>query len=373
MPIAGLSNREPSFPRLGVIKKGGVKPQTGNRPGANLTFFRFDTDDTAAAALWKEAYPGEPREIHVFMAYPRPEQCFSAWKELWGKTGISHRCDGDRCVLHRKQDGSLSNEPVPCPGGCKEIGRLQVLLPALRRFGVVTVQTHSKNDIIELDGNLRAAYAQIGTLSGVPFVLKRAERIITKRDSAGKPFQGPEWLLTLEVDSKWVEKKFLQMQEEAMNGRLSQTHQSLALPSQSVMETEHGSVDVSTGELIDAPDDMEETDAEDGQWVPALDTEPSGGLGWPAPETKPEPEMPGDNPKVPPVYRGDPDSESPVDSPQHRTLMARLNFAGYKSEDSRHELIRLATGGRTTSSKEMTSPEAQSLLNWLPMPGPKAK
>ena len=48
MPIIGLTDRPASFPQIGILRKGAPKPERG--PGRDLKHFRFDTDDTDAAA-----------------------------------------------------------------------------------------------------------------------------------------------------------------------------------------------------------------------------------------------------------------------------------------------------------------------------------
>ena len=197
--------REASFPCIGKIRKGGVKPENGKAPGKDLTYFRFDTDDERANKMFHAVYGPEPSEINVYLPYQTAEQNFSCWQEAYLAGGLQHRCDGETCVIWLMPDGKkYSTEPKPCPGGCKEVGRLMVIIHELQRFAYVAVETHSINDIITLQENLQAVELLRGDLRGIPFVLKRRPKEISTPAGDGKRSRREKWLLSIEVDPAWA-------------------------------------------------------------------------------------------------------------------------------------------------------------------------
>src|SRR5262245_40522860 len=114
--IIGLTDRAPAFPELGVLRKGAAKPDSGNKPGADLKHFRFDSDDADAAKLFKEIYGDEPRSIRVLVPFATVDENFEAWREAWTASSLQHRCDGRMTVRLLTQRGTYTDEPKPCPG-----------------------------------------------------------------------------------------------------------------------------------------------------------------------------------------------------------------------------------------------------------------
>lgn len=203
MPIKGLTDRQASFPQIGVLRKGA--PKTGNKPGEDLRHFRFDTDDTRAAEMFRGAYGNEPTEINIYFAYQTPEENFHAWQEEYSKSSLKHRCDGQTAVLWLdERTGKYSQVPKPCPGGCKPTGRLLVIVPELQRFAYVVVGTTSIHDIMRVTQNLEALYAMRGDLRGIPFVLRRTPEMISTPTSDGGRARREKWLLSVEALPEWV-------------------------------------------------------------------------------------------------------------------------------------------------------------------------
>lgn len=216
MPIKGLTDRGASFPRLGVLRKGGEKVNE-KRPGADLTYFRFDTDDAAAAAAFAHTYGTEPRHINVFLPYATTDENFQTWQEAWTAASLQHRCDGQMCTIWLQGDGTYSQKPIPCPGGCKQVGRLMVIVPELRRFAYVTVQTTSLHDIMTLHENLLAAEMLRGDVRGIPFVLSRKPReISTPSGSNGQRARREKWLLSIEPSPVWTAYQLQAMEQVAL-------------------------------------------------------------------------------------------------------------------------------------------------------------
>ncbi len=222
MAIKGLTDRNaPKFPRIGFLRKGGPKRERNGKEimGIDLDHFRFDSDDIDACAAFVEAYGNEPKQINVFFPWPDVDQNWQAWCEEYTASALQHRCDGETCVLWLdKATGEYSTDPKPCPGGCKEIGYLNVIIPELGRMAYVTVLTHSINDIMEIQNNLEAYQLLGGQLRGVPFVLRRIERKIStpsgKND--GKRARRAKWLMHLETKPEWTRLKLAGMEMDAI-------------------------------------------------------------------------------------------------------------------------------------------------------------
>ena len=184
MPIVGLTDRQRSrYPEVGIIRKGEPKPESGNRPGKDLSYFRMDTKDEGVQQLWDELYPKEPRELMVTLPYRTVEENFSAWMEEYVAGGMVHRCDGVYVVQRRNRDGQMEmfegDDRPKCPGGCSIVGRLSVILPQMRRMSTVMVLTGSINDVLNLTDNLNAFYDIRQNLCGIPFILRRVEKMIS--------------------------------------------------------------------------------------------------------------------------------------------------------------------------------------------------
>lgn len=217
--------REAAFPCVGRLRKGGKKEtktitKNGQQKeietyGKDLTYFRFDSDDARAVAHFRAAYGDEPVEVNVFLPHQTAAQNFSCWQEAYVAGGLTHRCDGETCVIWL--DGTkYRTDPKPCPGGCKEVGRLMVIIPELQRFAYVTVETHSVNDIIRLQENLQAVEFLRGDLRGIPFILKRTPVEISTPTPDGKRARREKWLLSIEVDPAWAALQLESMHRAAL-------------------------------------------------------------------------------------------------------------------------------------------------------------
>ena len=216
MPIKQLVRDSSSFPRLGKLRKGGKKrpgKNGGEIMGTDLKFFRFDSPDADAMATFTREHGTDPTSIPVYLVHPTPEEAFQFWKEDHQGGNLMHRCDGETCVLWRKPDGTMSFEPKPCPGGCSKIGTLFIILPSLKRFAYVAVETHSTHDILQLQENLNAAYALFGDLTRIPFLLSRRDRQVSYTDKNGT-HKVTKSLLYLEPDQKMMEMRLLTVDRE---------------------------------------------------------------------------------------------------------------------------------------------------------------
>lgn len=224
MPIQGLTTRDGSFFELGIIRKGGAKTDS-HKPGPDLDFFRFVSADRQAMDAFKKVFGDQPREIDFVVPFPTLEENFEAWREAYVASGLSHRCDGVTCVAWRDERGKMQFTPKPCPtptdeqrknGGCKQVCRMKIIIPALKRFAFITVTSTSIYDIISLHQQLLGVQlANDGNLRGVPLILRRVQREISTPSKDGRA-RRKKWLLCIEPHQSWVEKKLLEHHNQAM-------------------------------------------------------------------------------------------------------------------------------------------------------------
>jgi len=228
MPIVGLTNQKPQFPQIGQLRKGEWDKEKGM--ARDLDYFRFTSDIPEVVERFHAFYGDEPRLINVFLPYPTADENWEAWYEEYLASGLIHRCDGEFVTRYRDQKTGQYVDPPPntmkCPyhsgekertknrPGCQPQGRLQVVVREFKRFAYVMVMTTSKNDIINLDAQLRQLENINGSLTGIPMILmRRPERISTpKMKKEGDQWvqtterqRRESWLLSLEASPEWAE------------------------------------------------------------------------------------------------------------------------------------------------------------------------
>jgi len=243
-PIKGLTNQAPEFPQIGELRKGAPKPESGDRPGKDLTYFRFTSDLPEVVAAFESAYDGEPRLINAFLPFPYVDENWEAWQEAYVAGGLKHRCDGEYVVRIQNDDGTYTDpEPgtVKCPGGCKPSGRLKILIPELRRLASVLVLTTSLWDIHNLDKQLRALYEIKSDLRGIPLQLRRRPQK-KSMPQKGKRVRREMWLLSIEAAPTYVELQLAAQEAAALP----------QLPSGMVdaPEVDEITIDGTTGEIV---------------------------------------------------------------------------------------------------------------------------
>ena len=226
MPILPLQrNRAPQFPCIGKLRKGGAKRRNAQGKeimGVDLNYFRFTTDDAHAAETFAAYYGAQPQSIDVLLPYATTAENFGAWLEEYTAGGMARRCDGETQHFHRDADGKGNTTPVKCERlcgrkcGCKEVGRLAVIVPQLARLASVTVETHSLYDIMQLTENLQAAEALRGDLRGIPFILSRRDREISTPGEGGKRTRRTKSLLFIEPNPEWVARQLESMRLAAL-------------------------------------------------------------------------------------------------------------------------------------------------------------
>lgn len=219
MPIIGLTDQiQPKYPRLGKLRKGGERPANGNAPGPDLDHFRFVSENEEIVAAFVEAYGETPRLINVYLPHATPAEAFPTWAEVWGATGLVHRCDGKNMTIWL-EEGKYIRGSKPCMGGHKDndylkdaVGRLDVVIPELVMagyVGYVTLETHGKHDMLGILSTLQAVSDEgRRDLRGIPFVLRRVQESVSTPGfgkQAGKRSRVNKWLVKLEPASTWVQ------------------------------------------------------------------------------------------------------------------------------------------------------------------------
>lgn len=255
MPILSLTRQSSSLPPLGKLYKGGKKRKKINDKGKEFEimgldqpYFRFESQDPDAMRMFEREYGNEPTSIKIFLVHDTPEKAFQFWMEDWDGGNLIHRCDEKDCVIWRQPNGKMSTEPKPCPGGCKRVGRLYFVVPALRRFASVMLETHSIHDILQLQDNLNIAYERIGNLSEFPFLLSRRDKQITYVGDDQKPHKITKSLLYLEPQPDVLEQRMRRLE-------IQRIREAGLLPDTKYLTESGRTVNQNTGEILDDDDD----------------------------------------------------------------------------------------------------------------------
>lgn len=247
MPIIGLTNQTAQWPTIGTLRKGAEKSERS--PGRDLDHFRFDTDDTIAAAAFESAYGKQPREVTICLPHRTLDQNFMAFRESWTASKLNHRCDGEQCYSYN-QHGVLAPNSIKCPDidkqnkSCKQVGRLSVIVYGLQRYALVTVLTTSIHDIVALSQQLGAIEALRADLSGIPLLLSRVEKEISMPKSDGTRVRVKKWMLQIEVSPEWATLQLQSMQRQAL--QMPAPVLELAAP---IEDERH--IDHDTGEILE--------------------------------------------------------------------------------------------------------------------------
>jgi hypothetical protein len=232
-PIAGLTDRAPSFREIARLRKGSPKSQ-GLK---DLTYFRpdFRPDEKAAAATFKQYYGDQPTMINVRLAFPTVEQNWDASLEAYNTTGLLAKTDGVKFIYLRDnktgrvivRDGEPEIDFDPTmpiysywsekkkqdiPVFARPIGRLKVLIPELRVLNYVTLITHSWYDCGRISEQLHAiamVAQNVGMpLTMVPLVLtRRPEQVPCSTGDGGRVMKTMS-LVNIDVRPDWAESQF---------------------------------------------------------------------------------------------------------------------------------------------------------------------
>lgn len=280
MPIKGL-RIEPSFPLLGRIKKGepyGEEERAARKRLRELNYFRLDTDRPDVREKWNQLVGEKPTRLHIILPYAEMDRVWQYWLTEWDARGIVHRCDGETCVLWRKEDGTYSTDPKPCPyasgqkqrtpqaPGCVPEGRLRVLVREMLSkeagfVGYFEVLTHSWTDIRNITSCLAAIVSEHGVrdLRMLECDLYRKETVTRYVDPKTKERRtSRHYAIYLEPNPDWVRRQLAMRRAELL---------ALPMPEETVNpdtgEVEYrGILEEVSEEDIVPPTDVEVLDAE---------------------------------------------------------------------------------------------------------------
>lgn len=274
MPIKGLTDRGLALPEIGQIRKG-AKKET-NRPGADLTYFRVEFDETEvkAAEAFRAAYKDKPAAIRIILPFNETERMWDAWMEAYTAGRMIARSDGEyityqlddksNVIVQHGLDksGQRVKHPVDNIAGhdqkgnnvkFKHSGRLKVIVPELSRAAYLTVMTTSIHDIGNISDQI-AAFKELnnGQLAGIPFILRRRKKMISTPGEEGNRVRRAKSLISIEADPEWVKAKLVQLGSLA----LPNFEQALLLEPMENVESE--------------PEDFDEDEVEDGTYTEDL-------------------------------------------------------------------------------------------------------
>lgn len=269
MAIKGLTGRGKRFEDLGKLFKGAPKEKKTRSDGTSyetfgkeLNYWRFESDREDIAEAFFNAFGATPRELPVYLPFPTAAENLQTCKEAYTAGGIQHRCDGEVCSLWLDpKTNTYKTTPIPCPtltmdeakakrDGCKPLARLFVFIPALGELGLVTMETHSINDIVNLDSRLPAfeSLPQCA-LGDIPFTLYRYEASIsTPRD--GKRVHVKKWLVGIRPDSEWAGKYLTERQQLLLSPSITQQPLALTAGSDAVEYEEEGEEVIHEAEIV---------------------------------------------------------------------------------------------------------------------------
>jgi len=369
MPIKGLSRREDTSPRfvsLGKLVKGGPKTKDG-KVGPDLEHFRFKPSNGDAHELEQaffDSYGSEPNYIKLYLPYDEMERSFSSWREDYGQNEmLKRRCDGEcwvdwvegpsrkhgyePCTLPMKDSGNRCPE---CP--LSYVGRLEIILPPLWEagfIGLVTLETHSINDIGTIAGKL----VQCEPLTGKEFILWREDR------KMGVPIKGKrvaveKSLIFIELTQEWLQMQYLEAAQRQAVARLG------GEPLPSLPEPQESLEDEDDEEIVGEVLEEEPPSAQD----------PSAGSGPPstngtrpyAPETI--------KAKLAPIVAAG--SGAPATDKQKSLVAGKLNecFAGDAEADKkRHTVTQYLFDIESLNAAEFRQGHVDAVLTWILLNG----
>jgi hypothetical protein len=272
MAIKGLTDHGAIFPQVGIIRKGAPKPERG--PGRDMgNHFRFVPVDKAGDAhlveLFQQAFPfsdSQPQRVRFYLPFPVMEENWQTWREEWKATALVHRCDGEiiqdppdkrgqLCPYYEQRlemqdeygdDEQGLGDVTP---GCKQVGRLKMVIRELGRLAYTTFITTSLYDLRDISGRLAMVEMLAGDhdlkLTRVPMILTRYKTEINYDDPRARSTTGKTkrdvWLCSVMPDNFWQEGML----------KLYAPDDALSLPSGAAMAAlpDGRPVNASTGEI----------------------------------------------------------------------------------------------------------------------------
>lgn len=267
MPIQGLTTTIVTMPPvIGSLRKGGEKETRtkGDRTfetfGKDLNHFRFtakNESDSRLLQAFATAYGATPERINnIYLPGPEVDDNLMAFCEEYSAAKLIHRCDSVWIYERDNHTGQLYRTSHYCPYadenpdrverpkdrmgnplGCKQVGRLHVILPELvdaGYYGVVTVLTHSINDIAKLYQALTNYRECFGPLNRYPFAIYRANETIST-PNGDKRARREKSLLNIVPSSEFVLQRFEAVRLASLSAPAAEPKQ---LPAPEIIEGE---------------------------------------------------------------------------------------------------------------------------------------
>ena len=250
MAIVGLTDRSPSFKELGRLRLGIPKAEAAAHGPKEIAYFRADfrPDAGDALATFIQVYGEKPTAIRFRLPFNEIPRCWDAWYEVYNKHGMLGKADGKRWIYlrHNKTGELLVKDGIPTHMEGTQVdettgevylpfdrtvavysytgqkgqevqvfaspaGRLNILIPELKRAAYVQVITHSLYNCIKISEQL-AGIAEIArnvgmTLPQVPMLITRRKETISVTFGGHKQMQ-ERYMLNIEIDPLWMEAQF---------------------------------------------------------------------------------------------------------------------------------------------------------------------
>lgn len=229
MPIYGMTINEDDhedeigngLPVIARLRKGGERPASGKAPGKDLDHFRVDFAPEYAhlEPVFVQMYGEAPDRIEgAYIIGQSISSAFPHWYEEWNASTLVHRCDGVTQVRHfNTQLQGYDDNPIKCikdsskPCGCKQVGRLNLLLPEfMHRAGVLgtfLLSTSSIHDVISIYKYLNFLEQTVGGIGATKFAVGRREKEVAVNMN-GKRSRQKKYMIYLEADADTVMERF---------------------------------------------------------------------------------------------------------------------------------------------------------------------
>lgn len=171
MAIKGLTDKVVRVPRVGVFKIGEKVQQGTKTYSRSLDHFKFPEP-------FDGLLPAKPSTIEILLPFNSIEECFPTHLTRYKGGTIICRGDGETADVYNPETRDYTKGKCKykdCPDyvadKCKELGRLNVLIPSLPGLGVWQITTSSYYSITGLIAEMEEIWRLFGRLTGIPLQL----------------------------------------------------------------------------------------------------------------------------------------------------------------------------------------------------------
>lgn len=366
MPILELQRRLREVGRIRI----GEKVETTNRQGKKiqrprkLDTFRLTSRDErvirvaaelwgGAAEAWEDTPDGSPQwqvlttTASIDVVIPPGETSFSQWLELWSGGGCQRRCDGRWEVI-----GDQACVCDPIERECSYHTRLSVMLRDLPGLGVWRLDTQGFYAATELAGAVDVCQAATERGQMLPARLRLEQRQVKRPGQQTKRFAVP--VLDVDVTMGALTSGRVPTMGELADPVTDDEARGLTpVDREALPPGPQPSVAEQAASVGEPP--ARKTRKNAAQPVPRSGLRPRTAAEAAAAERTPAPIVPA--PEVVETFQAKPTAVK-----LSQKLVIRCREVGITTDDARHAFVGLATDGRTTSTKEVHSAEADWVL-----------